>query len=63
MVLGMGCGGADVGEDVVTLVVVLVCVREGTMAWVVERLDGWCVTGSGIGSGIPSAVTVSSMTL
>ena len=29
-----------------TLVVMLVCVLEGKMAWVVERLDGWCVTGS-----------------
>ena len=28
-----------------TLVVMLVCVLEGKMAWVVERLDGWCVTG------------------
>ena len=33
-------------ERMVTLVVVLVCVLEGRMAWVVERLDGWCVTGS-----------------
>ena len=29
-----------------TLVVMLVCVLEVKMAWVVERLDGWCVTGS-----------------
>ena len=29
-----------------TLVVMLVCVLEGKMAWVVERLDGWCITGS-----------------
>ena len=42
-------------ERMVTLVVVLVCVLEGTMASVVERLDGWCITGSAIGSGIPSA--------
>ena len=28
-----------------TLVVMLVCVLEGKMAWVVEKLDGWCVTG------------------
>ena len=30
----------------VTLAVVLVCVLEKKMAWVVERLDDWCVTGS-----------------
>ena len=28
-----------------TLVVMLVCVLEGKMAWAVERLDGWCITG------------------
>ena len=27
------------------LVVMLVCVVEGKMAWLVERLDGWCITG------------------
>ena len=41
----MGCGGAGVGE-VLTLVVMLVCVVEEKMVWVMERLDGWCVTGS-----------------
>ena len=29
-----------------TLVVMLVYVVEGKMAWVVGRLDGWCATGS-----------------
>ena len=29
-----------------TLVVMLVCVVEGKIAWVVKRLDDWCVTGS-----------------
>ena len=28
-----------------TLVVMLVCVLEGKMVWVVERLDSWCITG------------------
>ena len=29
-----------------TLVVILVCLVEGKMDSVVERLDGWCITGS-----------------
>ena len=32
--------------SMMTLVVMLVCVVQGKMDWVVERLDGWCVTGS-----------------
>ena len=28
------------------LVVILACVVERKMAWVVKRLDGWCITGS-----------------
>ena len=43
----------EVGGDVVVLLVrmlalvmMLVCVVEGKMAWLVEGLDGGCVTGS-----------------